>query len=42
MIMSGRRSGKRIMDEEPRATHYYGHSLNLAASDAIRNSKLML
>ena len=34
---------KSIMDEEPRAvyTHCYGHSLNLAASDAIRNSKLM-
>ena len=43
--MSGTRSGvaKSIMDEEPRAvyTHCYGHSLNLAASDVIRNSKLM-
>ena len=37
--MSGTKSGvaKSIMDEEPRAvyTHCYGHSLNLAASDAI-------
>ena len=44
--MSGTRSGvaKSIMDEEPRAvyTHCYCHSLNLAANDAIRNSKLML
>ena len=43
--MSGTRSGvaKSIMDEEPRAvyTHCYDHSLNLAANDAIRNSKLM-
>ena len=40
--MSGTRS-ERIMDEEPTAvyTHCYGHSLNLAASDAIKNSKLM-
>ena len=31
------------MDEEPRAvyTHCYGQSLNLAASEAITNSKLM-
>ena len=43
--MSGTRSSvaKSIMDEEPRAvyTHCYGHSLNLAARDAIRNSKLI-
>ena len=43
--MSGARTGvaKRIMDEEPRAvfTHCYGHSLNLAASDTMKKSKLM-
>lgn len=43
--MSGARSGvaKRITDEEPRALfmHCYGHSLNLAASDTVKNSRLM-
>ena len=43
--MSGARSGvaKRIAELEPRAlfTHCYGHSLNLAASDSIRQSKIM-
>ena len=43
--MSGSRSGvaKRITDLEPRAlfTHCYGHSLNLAASDSIKQSELM-
>ena len=43
--MSGSRSGVaiRIMEEECRAvyTHCYGHSLNLAASDAIKSSKIM-
>ena len=43
--MKGARSGvaKRILDEEPRAVymHYYGHSINLAASDAVRQTKLM-
>ena len=34
---------KRIMEEECRAVnmHCYGHSLNLAASDTVKNSKLM-
>ena len=43
--MSGAKSGvaKRICDLEPRAVfmHCFGHSLNLAASDAIKQSKLM-
>ena len=43
--MSVIRSGlaKRVQDEESRAvyTHCYSHSLNLAASDSIRKSKLM-
>ena len=43
--MSGIRSGlaKRVQDEESRAvyTHCYTHSLNLAASDSVRNSRLM-
>ena len=43
--MSGARSGvaKRIADIEPRAlfTHCYGHSLNLAANDTIKNSRVM-
>lgn len=43
--MSGTRTGvaKRISDEEPRAvfTHCYGHSLNLAASDTVKKSKLL-
>ena len=43
--MRGARSGvaKRILDEEPKAvyTHCYGHSINLAASDAVRQTKLM-
>ena len=41
----GARSGvaKGILDEEPRAvyTHCYGHSINLAASDAVKQTKLM-
>ena len=45
MIMSGSRNGvaKRISDLEPRAifTHFYGHALNLAASDAIRQLNIM-
>lgn len=43
--MSGAKSGvaQRIKEEEPRAlyTHSYGHSLNLAASDTIKASKLI-
>ena len=43
--MSGHCSGvsKRVQDEEARAvfTHCYSHSLNLAASDSIKKSKLM-
>ena len=43
--MSGHRFGvaKRVQDEEARAvfTHCYSHSLNLAASDSIKRSKLM-
>ena len=43
--MSGARSGVAtiISSEEPRAvfTHCYGHSLNLAVGDTIRQSKLM-
>lgn len=43
--MRGARSGvaTRICEEEPRAvyTHCYGHSINLAASDAVKESKLM-
>lgn len=43
--MSGAKSGvaKRISDEERRAvyTHCYGHALNLAASDAVKQSKIM-
>ena len=43
--MSGSRNGiaKCISDLEPRAffTHCYGHALNLAASDTIRQSKVM-
>ena len=41
--MSGAKSGvaKRISEEEPRAvyTHCYGHSINLAACDAIKQCK---
>ena len=41
--MSGAKSGvaKRIREEEPRAvyTHCYGHSVNLATCDAIKESK---
>ena len=41
--MSGAKSGvaKRIQEEEPRAvyTHCYGHSVNLATCDAIKESK---
>ena len=35
--------GTLISDNEPRAvyTHWYGHSLNLAASDALKESRLM-
>lgn len=34
---------KRVMDLEHRAlyTHCYGHALNLAAQDSIKNIKLM-
>ena len=43
--MSGIKSGvaKQICDIEPRAlfTHCYGHALNLAASDVLKQSKLM-
>ena len=43
--MSEARSGvaKRIADIEPHAlfTHCYGHSLNLAANDTIKNSRVM-
>ena len=43
--MRGAKSGvaARILAEEPRAlcTHCYGHSINLAACDAIRGTKLM-
>ena len=43
--MSGAKSGvaKRISDLEPRAVyiHCFGHSLNLAASDTIKNSQIM-
>ena len=41
--MSGAKSGvvKRIQDEEPRAvyTHCYGHSINLATCDAVKQSR---
>ena len=44
-VMSGAKGGvaKQIHDLEPRAEfmHCFGHSLNLAASDAIKQSKLM-
>ena len=43
--MRGAKSGvvTRILAEEPRAlyTHCYGHSINLAACDAIKGTKLM-
>ena len=43
--MSGKKNGvaKRISELEPRAifTHCYGHALNLAASDTIKQSKIM-
>lgn len=43
--MAGTKSGvaKRILDDEPRAiyTHCYGHSINLAASDAVMKTKVM-
>ncbi len=43
--MSGSRSGvaKQLRDAEPRAlfTHCHGHALNLAAGDAIKQSKVM-
>ena len=43
--MSGAKSGvaKRIQDEEPRAvyTHCYGHSINLATCDAVKQSRLI-
>ena len=43
--MSGAKSGvaKRLLEEEPRAifTHCYGHALNLACSDTIKQSKIM-
>ena len=43
--MRGARNGvaKQLSDEESRAvcTHCYGHLLNLAAADSIKNSKIM-
>ena len=43
--LSGSKSGvvTRLSAAEPRAifTHYYGHTLNLACSDAIKHYKLM-
>lgn len=43
--MSGKKSGlaTRIATLEPRAlyTHCYGHSLNLAAQDSLKESKVM-
>lgn len=43
--MSGAKSGvaKRIQDEEPRAvyTHCYGHSINLAICDAVKQSRII-
>ena len=32
-----------VLNEQPKAiyTHYYGHSLNLACSDTIRQSKII-
>ena len=43
--MSGQNTGvaKKIMELEQRAlyTHCYGHPLNLAAQDSIKNVKLM-
>lgn len=43
--MAGTKAGvaKKLSDEEPRAvyTHCYGHAINLACGDTIRNSKLM-
>ena len=42
-VMSGAKSGvvKRIQEEEPRAvyTHCYGHSVNLATCDSVKQSK---
>ena len=44
-VMSGTRSGlaKRIADAELRAvfTHCYGHALNLACSDAVKDCQIM-
>ena len=44
-VMSGIRSGvaKQIADFEPRAifTHCYGHALNLAVADTVKQSKVM-
>ena len=43
--MAGLRGGlaKMITDDEPRALyiHCYGHALNLACSDAVKNSKII-
>ena len=45
--MAGERGGvakaEQIIDKEKRALfcHYYGHSLNLAASDAVKKCKIM-
>ena len=43
--MSGSRGGVAavLQREEPRAvyTHCYGHTLNLACSDAVKNCKIM-
>ena len=44
-VMSGMRTGiaKQISDLEPRAiyTHCYGHALNLATGDTLKQSKIM-
>lgn len=43
--MRGARNGveKQLSDKESRAVyiHCYGHALNLAAADSIKNSKVM-
>jgi len=41
-VESKLRVAKQITDLEPGAlyTHYYGHALNLAASDAIKQSRM--
>ena len=43
--ISGAKNGvaKQIRDREPRAvyTHWYGHALNLAVGDTVKQSKIM-